>query len=178
MCCASLSGRRPAHLFQSTACCFDGLFAESEDAVTSQQLFPTKGGALITDLNTVNVISHFKGFTATRMRNRGLWVRPNWTAVENGRFATNRESVTLVSSGGTDGNAPGVWSLLTGSVLVGLSMNNVDRCCLLNSRNARVVSGSIVALEVTSPPRPRSSARTRLMKSIRSKVAGSGMSRV
>jgi len=26
LCCASLSGRRPAHLFQSTACCFDGLF--------------------------------------------------------------------------------------------------------------------------------------------------------
>ncbi|MEJ7687705.1 MAG: hypothetical protein WKG52_12330, partial [Variovorax sp.] len=70
---------------------------------------------------------HFKGLTATRIRNRGVWMRPMWTAVEQGRFATNRDSVSLVSSGGNDGNAPGVWALLKDSVLVGLSTNNVDR---------------------------------------------------
>ena len=107
--------------------CFDGLFAEEEAAVVSGQMFPTVGGLSTGDLNSRNLISHFKGFTATRIRNRGFWVRPMWTAVENGRFATNRDSVTLVSSGGTDGNAPGVWSLLKDSVLVGLSNNNVDR---------------------------------------------------
>jgi hypothetical protein len=86
-------------------------------------MFPTVDG---TDTGK-NVISHFKGFTATRIRNRGVWVRPMWNAVETGRFATNRESVTLVSSGGPDGNAPGVWSLLKDSVVVGMSTNNVDR---------------------------------------------------
>ena len=32
-----------------------------------------------------------------------------------------------MSSGGNDGNAPGVWALLKDSVLVGISTNNVDR---------------------------------------------------
>lgn len=103
--------------------CFDGLFGEEELPVKSGQMFPT----VDSKVNSQNVISHFKGFTATRMRNRGLWVRPMWNAVETGRFATNRESVTLVSSGGPDGNGPGVWSLLKDSVVVGLSTNNVDR---------------------------------------------------
>ena len=103
--------------------CFDGLFGEEELPVASGQMFPTTDGTPAGQ----NVISHFKSFTATRIRNRGVWVRPMWNAVENGRFATNRESVTLVSSGGPDGNGPGVWSLLKDSVMVGISTNNVDR---------------------------------------------------
>lgn len=103
--------------------CFDGLFGEEELPVKSGQMFPTTDGTPAGQ----NLISHFKGFTATRIRNRGVWVRPMWNAVETGRFATNRESVTLVSSGGPDGNGPGVWSLLKDSVMVGISTNNVDR---------------------------------------------------
>ena len=107
--------------------CFDGLFGETDIAAVTQQLFPTVDGKTTSDLSSVNLIGHFNGFTATRIRNRGVWMRPVWTALETGRFATNRDSVSLVSSGGIDGNAPGVWALLKDSVLVGVSRNNVDR---------------------------------------------------
>ena len=107
--------------------CYDGLFGETDIAAVSQQIFPTVDGKTTSDLKSVNIIAHFNGFTATRIRNRGVWMRPMWTAVEDGRFATNRDSVSLVSSGGNDGNGPGVWALLKDSVLVGVSTNNVDR---------------------------------------------------
>ncbi len=74
-----------------------------------------------------SVIATLDGITATRNRFRGLWLRPTWFVVKNGRFATNRDNVTLLTSGGIDGNAPGVWELLEDSVLVGLSENNVER---------------------------------------------------
>src|SRR4030095_5527584 len=38
-----------------------------------------------------------------------------------------RENVSLVTSGGIDGNAPGVWALLQDSVVAGVSKNNVGR---------------------------------------------------
>ena len=66
------------------------------------------------------IIATLDGVTATRNRARGIWLRPTWIVVKNARLATNRENVTLVSSGGSDGNAPGVWQLLKSSVLVGL----------------------------------------------------------
>ncbi|MEO8838947.1 MAG: hypothetical protein ABI351_09560, partial [Herbaspirillum sp.] len=104
--------------------CYDGLFDEGEAAVSStEQLFPKKGNVE----QAFNVIAHFNGLTATRIRNRGTWMRPTWNVLEQGRFATNRDSAVLVSSGGPDGNAPGVWALLQDSVLVGVSTNNVDR---------------------------------------------------
>ena len=102
--------------------CYDGLFGEENETRTGQ-LFPRQDG----QQTGRNLIGRFEGLTATRIRNRGVWVRPVWYSVENSRFATNRDSVTLVTSGGVDGNAPGVWALLKDSVLVGLSTNNVDR---------------------------------------------------
>ncbi|WP_280153557.1 hypothetical protein [Piscinibacter sp. XHJ-5] len=107
--------------------CYDGLFSEGHFGTVSDQLFPTVGGLSTAEPTSVNVIGRFSGLTATRNRNRGVWMRPMWSVVENGRFATNRDSVTLVSSGGNDGNAPGVWALLKDSVVVGVSANNVDR---------------------------------------------------
>lgn len=107
--------------------CYDGLFSEGHFGTVSDQLFPTQDGKSTAELDAVNVIGRFSGLTATRNRNRGVWMRPMWTVVEHSRFATNRDSVTLVSSGGNDGNAPGVWALLKDSVLVGVSQNNVDR---------------------------------------------------
>ena len=103
--------------------CYDGLFGETDVAAVSEQLFPKVGG----QPDAANLIAHFSGFTATRIRNRGVWMRPMWNSVEHGRFATNRDAVSLVSSGGNDGNGPGVWALLKDSVLVGVSANNVER---------------------------------------------------
>ena len=103
--------------------CFSGLYAESEYEVLSDQLLPTIDG----QPGTKSVFNLFEGFTATRIRQRGVWIRPSWSVLRHGRFATNKASVILVSSGGLDGNAPGFWALLEQSVLVGISENNVDR---------------------------------------------------
>ena len=73
------------------------------------------------------LFSLFDGITATRNRDRGVWLRPDWFVVKNARLATNRDSVSLVSAGGFDGAAPGSWAMLENSIVVGLSQNNVDR---------------------------------------------------
>ena len=62
-----------------------------------------------------------------RMRDRGIWLRPSFWVIKNARLATNRDSVSLVTAGGVDGTAPGNWALLEDLVLVGISLNNVDR---------------------------------------------------
>ena len=103
--------------------CFGGLFAEDEYTVRSEQLFPRVGGTQ----EGQSKFAVFDSFTATRNRDRGVWVRPAWYVVTNARLATNKHSISLVTSGGVDGNAPGVWSLLAESVVVGVSQNNVDR---------------------------------------------------
>jgi hypothetical protein len=103
--------------------CYAGVYAEDEYSVRSDQLFPHEDGLE----SGRPLIARLDGITATRNRFRGVWLRPTWFVVSNARIATNRENVTLVSTGGLDGNAPGVWLLLKDSVVVGLSMNNVDR---------------------------------------------------
>jgi len=119
--------------------CYDGVFAETERQTVTLQLFPRADGKV----DGRNVIARFDGLTATRNRNRGIWIRPNWNVVEQGRFATNRDSATLVSSGGPDGNAPGVWALMQDSVLLGISNNNVDRWGPCPNVNATENSGCV-----------------------------------
>ena len=80
------------------------------------------------------------GLTVTRMRDRGIWLRPSFWVVKNSRLATNRDSVSLVTASGVDGTAPGNWALLQDSVVVGISRNNVDRfgpCPYPNSTGPR-----------------------------------------
>lgn len=103
--------------------CYAGLYVEPENFVASEQLQPHLGGTLAGE-SVFNVID---GFTVTRMRDRGIWLRPSFWVVKNARLATNRDSVSLVTAGGVDGTAPGNWALLKDSVLVGISLNNVDR---------------------------------------------------
>ena len=103
--------------------CYDGVFGENDTGVSSEQLFPTLGS----DFTANNLFARFDGFTATRIRNRGVWMRPTWFVFEHARVATSREGVSLLTSGGVEGNSPGVWGLLKNSVIVGVSMNNVDR---------------------------------------------------
>jgi hypothetical protein len=103
--------------------CYAGFYGESEYSVVSQVMTPHVGGQPA----GASIVATFDGMTATRNRFRGVWLRPAWVALTNGRFATNREDVSLVTSGGIDGNAPGVWDLLTDSTVVGMSQNNVDR---------------------------------------------------
>ncbi|MCC6868970.1 MAG: hypothetical protein IT522_09115 [Burkholderiales bacterium] len=104
--------------------CYDGIFGEGEAGIAGdQQLQPKVGG----DNNKQNIVAQFTAFTASRIRNRGVWMRPTWFVFDHARVATSREGVTLVTSGGLDGNAPGVWGLLKDSTIVGVSANNVDR---------------------------------------------------
>jgi G8 domain len=103
--------------------CYDGFFGETQFGLHSEQPQPKVDGKV----TGKNLIATFDGLTSTRNRDRGVWLRPLWSVFKNGRFATDRDDVSLVSSGGLDGNAPGVWALLEDSVLLGISANNVDR---------------------------------------------------
>lgn len=104
--------------------CYDGLFGENEYSMQSAQLMhPTTDGTP----GGLNTIATFDGLTATRNRDRGVWLRDQWFVLNNGRFATNRDSATLLTAGGVDGATPGDWMLVENSVLEGISQNNVDR---------------------------------------------------
>jgi len=105
--------------------CYNGFFDDGTPGglINVSPLFPHKDPVA----GSPSVIATLHGVTATRNRFRGLWLRSAWIAVENGHFATNRDNVTLLTSGGIDGNAPGAWNLVQDSVVVGLSMNNPGR---------------------------------------------------
>jgi hypothetical protein len=103
--------------------CYDGIFGETQFGVKSEQLQPRVGGVNAGK----SLIARFDGFTSTRNRDRGVWMRPVWFLFENARLATNRDDVSLLSSGGNDGNGPGVWAMLKDSVLVGLSWRDTSR---------------------------------------------------
>jgi len=103
--------------------CESGVYGEGEFGIVSDQLLPTVGGQLA----KVSVVTTFDGITATRNRNRGTWLRPNWFSIKNARFAMNRDNAALVTAGGFDGASPGDWGLVSGSTFVGISLNNVDR---------------------------------------------------
>ena len=103
--------------------CYAGFYGEEEYSVVSTVLVPHKDGTSTGQ----PIIAQMDGMTATRNRFRGVWLRPTWFVVQDGRFATSRENVSLVTSGGIDGNAPGVWALLQDSVVAGISANNPDR---------------------------------------------------
>jgi hypothetical protein len=109
--------------------CFAGLYDEPEGVIAStEQLFPhQKPSGGIQPADEPPIIANFEAMTVTRNRGRGIWMRPSWMNFQHARVATNRINVTLVSSGGLEGNAPGVWAMLKDSVVVGLSTNNVDR---------------------------------------------------
>ncbi|MGA7964738.1 MAG: G8 domain-containing protein [Gammaproteobacteria bacterium] len=108
--------------------CYNGFGNDdSIGFVTSGLLTPQTSIAAPPSATAASLIATLDDVTATRNRFRGLWMRPTWYVVKNGHFATNRDNVSLLTSGGIDGNAPGVWELLEDSVLVGLSRNNVDR---------------------------------------------------
>jgi hypothetical protein len=104
--------------------CFDGLFGEGAYSVSSSSLLhPTVDGTP----NSRNLLAEFDGLTALRVRDRGVWMRDQWFVINNGRFATSRDSASLLTAGGIDGATPGDWMLTENSVFEGISQNNVDR---------------------------------------------------
>jgi len=105
--------------------CYRGLNDDPFEMPTADQIFGYSNAAK-SNLNHP-VVDEFDGLTLSRIRDRGLWLRPVFFFVKDGRFATNRRSISFVTSGGADGNYPGVWSLESHSTMVGLSNNNVDR---------------------------------------------------
>jgi len=104
--------------------CYSGLYDEPENVV-SDSLFGYENG--LHDNKHDAVADEFENFTLSRIRDRGIWVRPSFYVANNARVATVRDAVSLVTSGGVDGNYPGVFGLLSDSIVVGMSNNNVDR---------------------------------------------------
>jgi hypothetical protein len=104
--------------------CYHGLFAEQQFSDQISQLpHPQVGGVP----SGRNLLAEFDGLTATRSRDRGVWMRDQWFVINHGRFATNRDSASLLTAGGIDGATPGDWMLTENSVFEGISRNNVDR---------------------------------------------------
>ncbi|HUA36572.1 MAG TPA: G8 domain-containing protein [Candidatus Binataceae bacterium] len=107
--------------------------------------------------NTTNhpVVDEFDGLTLSRIRYRGIWLRPTFYLVDEGRLATNRRGISFVTSGGADGNYPGVWSLMSRSTMVGISTNNVDRFGPCGSKilvaGAQVRGGTFGCIDQTVP---------------------------
>ena len=118
----NLNFNQPLGTFQNNYvhACDNGLDTAADVGIISQNLAPQN--PLQKDL-----IAKFDDFTGTRNRFKAIWVRPNWNHVDGARLATNYEGASLVSSGGTEGSAPGVWSMLSNSVLAGMSTNNPNR---------------------------------------------------
>ena len=121
--------------------CYTGFDTAADDGVTGSLLYTPQGSCVggsgagtLTDCDT---IAEFDDLTATRNRNRGIWVRASWYHLKQAHFATNRDSVSLVSSGGTEGSPPGEWGLLDDAILVGISTNNPLRFgpCPYNGQN-------------------------------------------
>jgi hypothetical protein len=109
--------------------CYGGLYSDSNAEVVSAQLQGYLNGNNIFPGSPPNhaVTDQFDQLTATRIRWRSLWLRPSFVTVDQSRFGTNRRSLSFVTSGGTDGNYPGLYTTLTNSVIAGVSQNNVDR---------------------------------------------------
>jgi len=105
--------------------CYSGIYGEDDGLVSSDQLKGYQNG--MHDTAHQAVVDEFDRVTLSRIRDRGVWLRPTFFVVDNARVATVRDDVSLVTSGGVDGNYPGVWGLLSHSVIAGISANNVDR---------------------------------------------------
>jgi len=102
--------------------CYNGFFGEALNTKTGQLHPSVQGG-----VGNYPLIATFNGLTATRNRYLGAWIRPDWFVFRDARLATNRDDVSIVTSGGVDGSWPGVWSLFADSTVIGISQNNVDR---------------------------------------------------
>src|SRR5262249_15059338 len=74
--------------------CYDGLTSASDGipGAIGQDWTPSTTG----DNTGPDVLTYLDGMTATRNRNRGIWLRPAWYHVDNARLATNRDSISLV----------------------------------------------------------------------------------
>jgi hypothetical protein len=105
--------------------CYSGLYTDNED-IEAESLFGYNNadGSLPTNRP---LMDQFIGLIATRNRFRGVWLRPSFFDIKDARLASNSYGAALVTSGGPDGNYPGLYAYYTGVVTVGESKNNVDR---------------------------------------------------
>ena len=86
-----------------------------DDGVTNAFLYTPQGKCVggqgvSKGLTNCDLIAEFDDLTATRNRHRGIWVRASWYDLERAHLASNRDGVSLVSSGGTEGSPPGEWA--------------------------------------------------------------------
>jgi hypothetical protein len=136
--------------------CYSGVYGEDDGVVSSGQLFGYENG--IHDKLHQPVVDEFDGLTLSRIRDRGVWLRPTFFVLKDARVATSRDGVSLVTSGGVDGNYPGVWGLLEHSVIVGISTNNVDRwgpCgAKIPAKGAQVRGAQYGCIDQTVPKSP------------------------
>src|SRR5579885_2725778 len=112
--------------------CYTGFDTASDLNLTGAASYTPQGACVggvgvSKGLTDCDLIAEFDDLTATRNRNRGIWVRPAWYELAHAHLATNRDGASLVSSGGSEGSPPGEWGLLRDSIVVGISTNNPNR---------------------------------------------------
>jgi len=105
--------------------CYRGLVDELFELGTGDSLAGFQDATI--DSTHHPLVDEFDSLTLSRIRYRAVWLRPAFYYLKDARFATDQRAISFVTSGGADGNYPGVWSLLGHSTLVGISQNNVDR---------------------------------------------------
>lgn len=105
--------------------CYSGLYTDNED-IEAESLFgyTNADGTKPTNLPLTD---QFIGLTSTRNRFRGVWLRPSFFDIKDARLASNNYGAALVTSGGPDGNYPGLYAYFSHAVTVGESRNNIDR---------------------------------------------------
>ncbi len=146
-------------LFQNNRghACYRGLNDEQFELGTGNSITGYENAEYLTPRNTTShpVVDEFDGLTLSRIRYRGIWLRPTFYLVDQARLATNRRGISFVTSGGADGNYPGVWSLMSQSTMVGISTNNVDRFGPCGSKilvaGAQVRGGTFGCIDQTVP---------------------------
>jgi hypothetical protein len=112
--------------------CYAGFDTAADNGVTGAVLYTPQGKCVSgagaeTGLTDCDLIAEFDDATATRNRNRGIWVRASWYNLVRPHLATNRDGASLVSSGGTEGSPPGEWGRMSDGIAVGISTNNPNR---------------------------------------------------
>ncbi|MGC1342753.1 MAG: G8 domain-containing protein [Candidatus Binataceae bacterium] len=147
----------PSGIFQNNrgSACYRGITDDKFEVSTADQLFGYQN-AMKSPQNHP-LVGEFDSPIITRIRDRGIWLRPVFFVVKNARLAMVQHGISFVTSGGADGNYPGVWSLLSHSTMVGISDNNVDRfgpCgskVLSSTTGAQIRGGAFGCIDQTVP---------------------------
>jgi 3D (Asp-Asp-Asp) domain-containing protein len=113
--------------------CYDGLISGDNSMVQAASPVPIGpqplpvpvGSNVNTSAQTPFVI--FDNLTFTQIEHKAFWYRGVFIGVNNSRFSSLKQGMTLLGGGGPEGNLLGFWGSVHNSVFAGVTNNNVGR---------------------------------------------------